>query len=331
MENAYWFHRFDQSALMEEERAQTCFQRLFNSCPKLDSVTVAMLHTADDVLSKDVPWHSVKAFQEMKITPYRDPDSSRIGTRSLNETLTAACRADKKLKSLRVSPISYQFFAQDEETMADLHSAISDLDSVHITMNGDFRNDRDEEALEIEMQQMEDDGMSIDEILEGVEEGDEMAIECVLGALKVGRVARFLHHAPGLREISIEGPMLEWPFHEDTVSLKDLVGSQPPWQGVTKLKLSDFSCHWKELVSLILRYRDTLEYLQLGMAVIDVEGNWGQMWSAIAGKMPNIKAVKIYHGHPYVDGYCQYNIFPVSDLKTYIMTGHQTNLSPPVL
>ncbi|KAF2165525.1 hypothetical protein M409DRAFT_24378 [Zasmidium cellare ATCC 36951] len=318
----------DQAELMTEERSMICMQRLFTACPKLDSAIVTMQHYADTgpTLMSPAPWHSVRMFLQLQVTPWRDDMSSRILCRPSNELVTAAFEAGRKLKSLTLSPISHQFFSQEEEAMAELHSVISELEQVHICLDGEFEFDRDDAAEEARMQAMEDEGIAIDEILESVAETHDEAARRVLGALEDERVARFLHHAPSLSEISLKGPIVDEP-HLKPVELSHLVGTDPPWTHLRSLTLLEFSCEHPQLVALILKYRDSLEHLRLEGAKIDSSLNWWRVWEAIAGKLPKLKTFKIDDDILLWSRVSYWKKDAVQALERYILTGERPHIS----
>lgn len=132
------------------------------------------------------------------------------------------------------------------------------------------------------------------------------------------RVAGLIHRAPSLREITLKASLVN-PSCE-LLDLMHLVGSNTPWQNVTTLGLLEFSCSWEQLVALILRYRDTLEYLEIGRAEMERMQDWAPVWPAIAGQLPRLKVVKIHELLARMGG-LYWRPHVVSEVKEYIMTG----------
>lgn len=273
----------DQNEMMLECRAEECIKHLFMQCNKLDKVVVAMNdhHPA---------WRSVNAFCKGMIHPCGDNATSRLGVRPLNEVLIAAYETDHKISTLQVYPISFQFFAQEEERMEPIYEAISGLKTINLKINDRIFTDRE---MDIEFEDDDDDETVAAKYMEFERQAERESYRTaetrVIGSFRDGRLAMFLSKAPLLESITIAGISTLLPTY--LMFLEDII-VRPTWPAIKTLDLQCFQCREHELVDLILKYRDSLQELRLGNVYL-TEGDPDHFFQAIAGQCHKLTSVGV--------------------------------------
>lgn len=279
----YNFLSEDQNEMMVEMRAEKCFTHIFENCKKIDKVVVAMHY-------HHPAWRSVDAFRKGMIHPCGDNLTNRLGVRSLNEVLVAAQATGIRLATLQVYPISFQYFAQDEDRMKLIYAAIDSLKAIILIINDRVVADRE---VNIEIDDDDPEEMMAARVEEFEREAEREsywdAAARVTGSFRDGRLAKFLSKASSLESIAVAG--IETCQTTSTMRLEDIVGSYP-WPALREIDLRCFQCREQALLDLLLKYRETLQRLCLGDVLFNT-GKSDHFFRAIAGNYPHLAEVEL--------------------------------------
>ena len=287
----YQQHFKDQTAMLSEARAVACFERILAMCPKLNSIAVVMLaHSGEGLRLRE------RLYEDRYcIGPYGDDASTRLNTRPAGEMLKAIHNSGTANRlQIYIEPLSYQFFAQEEDIMTNYYGVASQLSGLHIGINDRCLN---QDRVEGGPDPDEDPDGALEALIQSEEdarrETAHHAHTRVLNAFDDKRLAKFLDHASKLTSLTIKAPR---PTRHNMrlLSLSNIVRPSMVWPRLTSLSLENFRCEDRELSDLITRHQSTLEVLSL-RNVEFTEGDVKSCFEVFAGKMPQLRTVTLRH------------------------------------
>lgn len=257
-------HRMDINALTT----------LFERCPKLDHVTIALGHGTQGTLDA-----ATYAFKEGLCYPYGDATYANPVKTSFDDNPTAQG--------------SRQFYGLAEAILRS-GTRLRHLTAIDISYTVLQNHGRDFERVRAMMRYLRELRLGFDCYLERGDSRDH--VEYVwLHAHKYladRGLKQYLSAAPELRVLKLSLPRFPLPWQwGPTGNFEDCVGDIS-WTKLREFGITAMDAKEDELVDFLLRHKRTLRRLSLSNLSL-TQGSWVSLFERIAGKLPNLKKVRL--------------------------------------
>ena len=252
------------------------FERIFDGCSKLDSVTLAVGYGTRG--GSKMPQ---LAFAETLTSPFGDTSLEAQGVGQLNALAYGLYYGRRPLRDLTLSEISPRAFYPVPRADSIKQHLMESLHRFRLSV-GTFI--------------VKDDGEEAERVL------DETA-----GVVQARNLHAYIRAATGLQELKLHfatGEHLEprVPF--------DAIFEETTWSKLRKLQLSHVTAGDRKLVEMLFRHKDTLEILDLNYMEL-YDGSWESVFKEIAGKLPCLRRVRLRGSLVDEDGIGEFNFHPV--------------------
>ncbi|KAK7022346.1 hypothetical protein R3P38DRAFT_1117354 [Favolaschia claudopus] len=253
----------EQMELDTDDAFKQMFEQLFVACPYLMDIIVS----AGDCLVPTTTYR-VQDFTRALAWPKSDPESLQSGVHALNSVLCAALKTNKKLHMLGAGRLGYNFFLQNNDTLASFTPAFATLTKL---------------LLQLEM--------TFELGLRNEDEGD-LLVDPLCGS-SYQHIPNVLRQMINLQDMTIILPGLR---EQGKISLSCILGnteSTPHWPQLRRLRLEWCETDAEYLFSFLVRHASTLKFLRLADIDFRASQEWSNAFTKLCGLLANLQELQL--------------------------------------
>ncbi|KAK7016857.1 hypothetical protein R3P38DRAFT_1329265 [Favolaschia claudopus] len=253
----------EQDKLDKDDAFQKMFEQLFVACPCLMDIIV----TSGDCLVPTTTYR-IQDFTRALAWPKSDPESLQSGVHALNSVLYAASKTNTKIRMLGAGRLGYNFFLQNNDTLAFFTPAFASLTKLLLQLETPFELGlRNEDERDLLVQRLRDSSNQ--------------------------HIPNVLHQMINLQDMTI---ILPGRTEQGKIPLSGILGNAefaPHWPQLRRLRLEWCETDEEYLVSFLVRHVSTLEFLRLADVDFRASEEWSNAFTKLSGVLTNLQELQM--------------------------------------